>query len=116
MRMTSPNLFFWNIIGSVALGFSILVLTSSLTIPLERVIRDLLQTDHVWEVLMEPFITPYGFFFIVMSSTACFVIIRYTTTRGIIGFRQVIIVVATVFALILVSIIISPLLSNKLNI
>ena len=100
MRMT-PNHFFWNIIGSVALGFSTLVLISSLDISLGRVVRDLIQTDHVWGVLMEPSITPYGFFFIVMSSTACFIIIRYTTTRGIIGFMQIIIVVAAVFALIL---------------
>lgn len=100
MRMT-PNHFFWNIIGSVALGFSTLVLISSLDIHLERVVRDLIQSDHVWETLMEPYITPYGFFFIVVSSIACFVIIRYTTTRGIIGFIQIIIVVAAVFALIL---------------
>ena len=100
MRMT-PNHFFWNIIGSVALGFSTLVLISSLDIHLERVVRDLIQSDHVWETLMEPSITPYGFFFIVVSSIACFVIIRYATTRGIIGFIQIIIVVAAVFALIL---------------
>ena len=83
------------------MGFSILVLTSSLTISLERMVRDLMQTDHVWGVLMETYITPYGFFLIVVSSTACFVIIRYATTRGIIGFMQIIIVVATVLALIL---------------
>ena len=100
MRMT-PNHFFWNIIGSIALGFSTLVLISSLDIHLERVVRDLIQSDHVWEVLTEPYITPYGFFFIVVSSIACFVIIRYATTRGIIGFIQIIIVVAAVFALIL---------------
>ena len=100
MRMT-PNHFFWNVIGSVALGFSTLMLISSLSISFEGIVRDLIQTDHVWEVLTETSITPYGFFFIVVSSIACFVIIRYTTTRGIIGFIQIIIVVATVFALIL---------------
>ena len=107
---------FWNVIGSVALGFSTLLLTSSLHISFGRIVRDLMQTDHVWEVLMKPYITPYGFFFIVMSGTACFIIIRYTTTRGIIGSMQIIVVVAAVFALILVNITISTLLSNKLNI
>ena len=100
MRMT-PNHFFWNIIGSIALGFSTLLLTASLDISLGRIVRDLMQTDHVWEVLTEPYITPFGFFFMVVSSIACFVIIRYTTTRGIIGFIQIIIIVVTVFALIL---------------
>ena len=100
MRMT-PNHFFWNIIGTIALGFSTLMLTSNLTILLERMVYDLMQTDHVWGVLTETYITPYGFFLIVVSSIACFVIIRYTTTHGIIGFKQIIIVMVTVFALIL---------------
>ncbi len=98
MKMT-PNHFFWNILGTIALGFGMLVLTSSLTPPFEGVAHNLMRTNYVWGVLTEPFITPYGFFLIVASGAACFVIIRYVTARGIIGFRQVIIVAAVVLAL-----------------
>ena len=82
------NPFFWNVIGTASLGFSSFVLVSNLAGSIGTVVRELMQTDQVWAVLANYYLTPYGVFLIVVSGIVCFIIIKRATTHNVIGPMQ----------------------------
>lgn len=79
---------FWNILGSVCLGFSMLVLVSS-SVYVSAVLGDFAEGHKVWDELVNEFIPFYGFILLVVSGSVLVLVGRRVITRKVMGYLQV---------------------------
>ena len=96
-----PRNLFWNVVGTAGLGFCSFVLTLNLSFFPWIVAGELAQGYHVQALLSNDYLTPYGFFNIVASGVACFLIIKRATARNVMGYPQIAIVVVAASVLVL---------------
>ena len=99
MKFNPSSFFFWNLIGTLGLGFSGFVPASNLSNIVIRTMRDLAEQEAIWKVLGNDSISLYGFILIILSGTTFILITKRVRTRGIIGTIQIMIIAAVIIAL-----------------
>ena len=86
--------FFWNIIGSVILGFSWMVLLSNLTGMISTTMKNLVGDEHIWEILSDSILPIYGVFLMVVFGTVVVTVGWRVLTRKVMGYLQFVLVLA----------------------
>ena len=79
------------------MGFSVLVLYSNLSFVVRRTVRDLAEGREAWDVLANDSIPLYGFILIVVSRSVLVLVGRRVITRKVMGYPQVVGILAIVF-------------------
>ena len=84
--------FFWNIIGSVILGFSWMVLLSNLTGMIGTTMKNLAGDEHVWEILSDSILPIYGVVLMVVFGTVAVTVGWRVLARKVMGYPQFVLV------------------------
>ena len=89
-----PRSFFWNIIGSVILGFSWMVMLSNLTAMINTTMKKLVGDEHIWEILGDSVLPIYGVILMVVFGTVVVTVGWRVLTRKVMGYPQFVLVLA----------------------
>ena len=89
-----PRSFFWNIAGSVVLGFSWMVLLSNLTGIIGTTMRNLAGDEHIWEILSDSILPIYGVVLMVVFGTVAVTVGWRVLSRKVMGYPQLVLVLA----------------------
>ena len=84
--------FFWNIIGSVILGFSWMVLLSNLTGMIGTTMKNLAGDEHIWEILSDSILPIYGVVLMVVFGTVAVTVGWRVLARKVMGYPQFVLV------------------------
>ena len=94
-RTTKPFVF-WNILGSVALGFAGFVLTSNLAGMVWSVAVH--PADSIWEMLTQDSIPAYGVILVGVPLAVVALVGRRSLARRIMDYRQILAILGTAAA------------------
>ena len=84
--------FFWNIIGSVILGFSWMIMLSNLTGLIGTIMKNLTGDEHIWEIMGGDTLPIYGVFLMVVFGTVVVTVGWRVLARNVMGYPQFVLV------------------------